>query len=76
MSKASNILQLPVRFIIARVNQVSVDATADGANIATGTFHINLVPAAILFDSGDTHSFIFARYVNTNELPLQTMQNP
>jgi hypothetical protein len=46
-------------FIIAKVNQVSVDATANGANIATGTFHINLVPAAILFDSGDTHSFIF-----------------
>jgi hypothetical protein len=39
-------------------------------------FYINSVPAAILFDSGATHSFISARYVNTNELPLQTMQNP
>jgi predicted aspartyl protease len=32
-------------------------------------FYINSVPVAILFDSGATHSFISARYVNTNELP-------
>jgi hypothetical protein len=30
-------------------------------------FYINSVPAAILFDSGATHSFISARYVNKNE---------
>jgi hypothetical protein len=39
-------------------------------------FYINSVPAAISFDSGTTHSFISARYVNTNELTLQTMQKP
>jgi predicted aspartyl protease len=39
-------------------------------------FFINSVPATILFDSGATHSFISAHYVNTNELPLQTMQKP
>jgi hypothetical protein len=61
---------------IARVNQVSVDATADGADIAIDMFYINSVPAAILFDSGAKHSFISARYVNTNELPLQNMQKP
>jgi hypothetical protein len=63
-------------FNIARVNQVSAEATADGADIAIGMFYINLVPAAILFVSGATHSFIFARYATTNELPLQTMQKP
>ena len=63
-------------FSIARANQVSADATADGADIAIGKFYINLVPAAILFDSRAMHSFISARYVNTNELPLQTMQKP
>jgi hypothetical protein len=63
-------------FSIARVNQVYADATADGADIAIGTFYINSVPAAILFDSGATHSFISACYVNTNELPLQNMQKP
>jgi hypothetical protein len=61
-------------FSIASVNQVSVDATADGTDIAIGTFFINSVPVAILFDSGATHSFISTRYVNTNELRLQTMQ--
>jgi hypothetical protein len=39
-------------------------------------FYINSVPATILFDSRATHSFIYARYVNTNELPLQNMQKP
>jgi predicted aspartyl protease len=39
-------------------------------------FYINAIPAAILFDSGATHSFISARYANTTELPLQNMQKP
>jgi hypothetical protein len=63
-------------FSNARVNQVSADATADGADIAISMFYINSIPAAILFDSGATHSFISARYANTNELPLHTMQKP
>jgi hypothetical protein len=62
-------------FSIARIKQVSADATADGADIAIGTFYINSVPAVILFDSRAMHSFFSARYVNTNELPLQNMQN-
>jgi hypothetical protein len=37
-------------------------------------FYINAIPAAILFDSGATHSFIYARYANTNELPIQNLQ--
>jgi hypothetical protein len=48
-------------FGIARVNQVSADATADGADIAIGMCYINSIPAAILFDSGAMHSFIYAR---------------
>jgi predicted aspartyl protease len=39
-------------------------------------FYINAIPAAILFDSGATHSIISALYATTNELPLQTMQTP
>jgi hypothetical protein len=39
-------------------------------------FFINSIPATILFDYGAMHSFISACYVNTNELPLQTMQKP
>jgi hypothetical protein len=63
-------------FSIVRVNQVSAEATADGADITIGMFYINSILAAILFDYGATHSFIFARYANTNELPLQTTQKP
>jgi hypothetical protein len=76
---AQNKQQAPTsgkRFSIDGVNQVSVEATAYGADIAIGMFYINSIPAAILFDSGATHSFISARYATTNELPLQTMQKP
>jgi hypothetical protein len=37
-------------------------------------FYINAIPATILFDSGATHSFMSARYANTNELPLRNMK--
>jgi hypothetical protein len=39
-------------------------------------FYIIAIPAAILFDYGATHSFISARYTNTNELPLHSMKTP
>lgn len=62
-------------FSIARFNQVSADATAEGADIALGMF-INAIPTTILFDSSATHSFMSARYANTNELPLKNMKTP
>jgi hypothetical protein len=39
-------------------------------------FYINAIPATILFDSGAAHSFMSARYANTNELPLKNMKTP
>jgi hypothetical protein len=36
--------------------------------------YINAIPATILFDFGATHSFMSARYANTNELPLRNMK--
>ena len=62
-------------FTIARVNQVSADATDEGADIAIGMFYINAIPATILFDSSATHSFMSARYANTKELPLKKYEN-
>jgi hypothetical protein len=61
-------------YSIAKVNQVSVDAAPDGADIVLGMFYVNAIPATILFDSGATHSFMSARYANTNEIPLLKMR--
>jgi hypothetical protein len=41
-------------FSIARVNQVSADATTKRADIALTMFYINAIPTTILFDSGAT----------------------
>jgi hypothetical protein len=54
-------------YSVAKVNQVSVDATPDDADIVLGMFYVNAIPATILFDSGATHSFMSARYANTNK---------
>jgi hypothetical protein len=76
-ASAQNKQQTPGKgFSIARVNQVSAEATADGADIAIGMFYINAILAALLFDFGATHSFISARFASTNELPLQNMKTP
>jgi hypothetical protein len=47
-------------YSISKVNQVSVDATLDDADIVLGMFYVNAIPATILFDSGATHSFMSA----------------
>jgi predicted aspartyl protease len=39
-------------------------------------FYINANPATILFDSGATHSFMSARYANTNKLSLKIKETP
>jgi hypothetical protein len=47
---AQNKQQTPGKgFSIARVNQVSVEATADGADIAIGMFYINAILAAFIY---------------------------
>jgi hypothetical protein len=74
---AQNKQQTPGKgYSIASVNQVSANATPDGADIALGMFYINAIPATILFDSGATHSFMSTRYANTNEIPLLNMRKP
>jgi hypothetical protein len=73
---AQNKQQTPGKgFNIARVNQVSVEATTDGADIVIGMFYINAIPATLLFDSGATHSFLSARFATTTEMPLQKYEN-
>jgi hypothetical protein len=60
-ASAPNKQQTPgKRFSIAWVNQVSAEATADGADIGLGMFYINAFPATILFNYGATHSFMSA----------------
>jgi hypothetical protein len=75
---AQNKQQTPSKgYSIARVNQVSADATLDGADIALGMFYINAIPATILFDFGATHEKrMFYINANTNEIPLQNMRKP
>jgi hypothetical protein len=74
---AKNKQQTPSKgYSIARVNQVSLDATPDGVDIILGMFYINAISATILFDSCAKHSFMSARYANTNEIPLLNMRKP
>jgi hypothetical protein len=66
----------PRGYNIARVNQISAEPATDDSNTVIGTFLINFMPASILFDSGASHSFISARYVNSHSLPLIIIHKP
>jgi hypothetical protein len=85
MSRASNRLQhltrdsaLPesTKSVLMLVLVLMQQTPTSDSIVTISMFYINSIPAAILFDSRATHSFISAHYANTNELPLQTMQKP
>jgi hypothetical protein len=43
-------------------------------DVVIGTFSINNTSAVVLFDSGASHSFISAAYVNKHNLPLALLK--
>jgi hypothetical protein len=48
---------------------VAVEEAQEAPNVVVGMFLINDTSAIVLFDSGASHSFIFAAYVGKHNLP-------
>jgi hypothetical protein len=57
-----------------RVNNVAVEEAQEAPDIVIGIFFINDTSAIVLFDSGASHSFIFAVYVEKYNLPLALLK--
>jgi len=53
------------RKTLGRVYVTSKKEVEDAPNVVTGTFSLQTQQIDILFDSGATHSFIFAKLVET-----------
>jgi hypothetical protein len=52
-----------------RVNHVTVEEAQEAPNVVIGMFFINDTSVVVLFDSGASHSFISATYIEKHNLP-------
>jgi hypothetical protein len=51
-----------------------VEEAQEASNVVIGMFSINDTSAVVLFDSGESHSFISAAYVGKHNLPLALLK--
>jgi hypothetical protein len=59
----------------ARVNHVAVEHAQKAPDIIIGMILVNDNNAIVLFDSGASHSFIAANFVQKHNLPLSMLKN-
>jgi hypothetical protein len=58
-------------YVHRKVNHVAVEEAPD---VIIGAFSINDISAVVLFDSGASHSFISAAYVEKHNLPVALLR--
>jgi hypothetical protein len=59
----------------ARVNHVAVDDAQAAPNVIIGVILVNDNNTIVLFDSGASHSFVAANFVQKYNLPLSMLKN-
>jgi hypothetical protein len=57
-----------------RVNHVAVEEPQEAVDVVIRIFLINDTFAVVLFDSGASHSFISAAYVEKHNMPLALLK--
>jgi hypothetical protein len=62
-------------FVRGKVNHVAVEEAQEAPDVVIGTFFINDLSAVVLFDSGASHSFISAAYVEKHNLPMALLRS-
>jgi hypothetical protein len=62
-------------FIHRKVNHVVVEEAQEAPDVVIGTFSVNDLSAVVLFDSGASHSFISAAYVEKHNLPMALLRS-
>jgi hypothetical protein len=61
-------------YVRRKVNHVIVEEAQKAPDVVIGTFFINDTSAVVLFDSGASHSFISAAYVEKHNLPIALLR--
>jgi hypothetical protein len=64
------------RYNHGRLNHLEVDAVQETPVMIVGMFLVESHIAEVLFDTGATHSFITASWVEAHNLPIITMSTP
>jgi hypothetical protein len=62
-------------YVHGKVNHVAVEEAQEAPDVVIGTFSINNLSAVVLFDSGASHSFISAAYVEKHNLPMALLRS-
>jgi hypothetical protein len=57
-------------YLHGKVNHIAVEEAQEAPDVVIGTFFINDTSRVVLFDSGASHSFISATYVEKHNLPI------
>jgi hypothetical protein len=58
------------------VNHLETEAIQDAQNVAVGMFPVESYLAKVLFDTGATHSFVSASWVESHNIPIEPMIPP
>jgi hypothetical protein len=61
-------------FVHDRINHVIVDEAQEAPDVVLGMFSVNSTTAIVLFDSGVSHSFISATYVERHNIPVAMLR--
>jgi hypothetical protein len=61
-------------YVLRKVNHVMVKEAHEAPDVVIGMFFINDTSAVVLFDSGASHSFISAAYVEKHNLPIALLR--
>jgi hypothetical protein len=59
-----------------KVNHLEADTVQETPGVALGTFLVEYHSANVLFDTGATHSFVTASWVETHNIPVTAMYPP
>jgi hypothetical protein len=57
-----------------RVNHVAVEEAQEAPDVVIGMFFVNDTSVVVLFDSGASHSFISAAYIEKHNLPIALLR--
>jgi hypothetical protein len=71
-TRGANSVPVAVRqnYVHGKVNHVTVEEAHEAPDVVIGTFSVNDISVVVLFDSGTSHSFISAAYVEKHNLPI------
>jgi hypothetical protein len=64
------------RYNHGRLNHLEAEGIQEAPGMILGTFSVESHSTKLLFDSGATHSFVTASWVEAHNLPITTMTTP